>query len=58
LVKKWWRQAFGPYPPEELYDLKTDPGQISNLAQNPKWAKDLRVMRTKLNKLWKVASTF
>ena len=52
LIRACWPQAFGPYPREELYDLKTDPGQLHNLAQEPKRAKELRTIRERLNKLW------
>ncbi len=34
-----------PKPPEELYDLKKDPDQIQNLAQDPAFKADLERMR-------------
>ncbi len=52
LVRACWAQAFGPYPREELYDLKNDPGQLHNLAQEPNRTKELRDMRVRLDKLW------
>jgi hypothetical protein len=50
--------SFGPYPPEELYDLQKDPAQISNLAHDSKSAEDLQVMRSRLDELWKVSLNF
>jgi hypothetical protein len=52
LVRACWAQAFGPYPREELYDLKNDPDQLHNLVQEPNRAKALRDMRIRLEKLW------
>ncbi|MBT3570145.1 MAG: sulfatase [Opitutae bacterium] len=57
-VKASWPQAFGPYPPEELYDLQKDPGQISNLAHDSKSAEDLQIMRKWLDKSWSVSTSF
>ena len=36
-VAPFYRLAFGRRPSEELYDLESDPGQLSNLAFHPKW---------------------
>jgi arylsulfatase A-like enzyme len=41
-------------PPEELYDVRADPHEINNLADNPKSAKKLKEMRGRLNKWMKV----
>ena len=38
---RFWRQyelCFGKRPLEELYDVRSDPSQVNNLAQNPKFA--------------------
>lgn len=41
-------QFFAPNKPkEELYNLKKDPFETNNLASNPKYAKILKMMRTK-----------
>jgi len=37
-----------PKPTEELYDVKTDPWQIDNLAKDPKYASVLKRMRAEL----------
>jgi len=40
---------FGVRPTEELYDLKADPHQINNLAENPEFASILKEHRTVLD---------
>jgi arylsulfatase A-like enzyme len=36
---RWhYQYAFGKRPAEELYDLKTDPDQVKNLADDPRYA--------------------
>ena len=57
-VKASWPQAFGPYSPEELYDVQKDPGQINNLAKNPMWANDLLDLRLRLDQSWSLSTTF
>ena len=34
-----FKLAFEKRPHEELYDLKTDPSQLNNIAKNPKYEK-------------------
>jgi len=43
----WFRQE---KPMEELYDVKSDPFQLKNLADNPKYADVLKKMAKKLTK--------
>jgi len=38
-VKKLFELAFGKRPTEELYDLRKDPAQLNNVADNPGYAK-------------------
>ncbi|MBT4225065.1 MAG: hypothetical protein HOD72_11425 [Opitutae bacterium] len=52
LVRSCWGQAFGPYPREELYDLKKDPGQLNNLVQAQKYSDALRALRSRMDYLW------
>lgn len=42
-------------PAEELYDLRSDPFEVHNLANDPAYAKDLQAMRDKLDS-WMVES--
>ncbi|HOX40281.1 MAG TPA: sulfatase [Candidatus Brocadiia bacterium] len=39
-----------PRPPEQLYDLQTDPNEMDNLAGKPEHAHTLAELRAKLNK--------
>ena len=47
--KKWMADR---RPPEELYDVKADPFQLNNLAENPKYKKVLDEMRDR-QKQWR-----
>jgi len=38
LHRKYWEWSFGKRPAEELYDCKKDPGQLKNIADDPKYA--------------------
>ena len=40
--KKLFKLAFEKRPYEELYDLRTDPGQLNNIAAKPEYAKQKR----------------
>ena len=42
--------AFAKRPAEELYSLKSDPGQLVNLARNPEFADVQKKMRSQLQK--------
>jgi hypothetical protein len=42
--------CFAKRPEEELYDLKNDPDQLTNIAANPDYAEILETMRAKLQK--------
>jgi len=46
---KWhYDLAFAPRPREELYDLRTDPHEVTNLAADPKYAKVREELNAKL----------
>ncbi len=46
---KWhYNYAFGKRPGEELYDLKTDPDQVNNLAGNKQYATTQKQLATQL----------
>jgi len=45
-----YQLAFGKRPAEELYDLRSDPGQIENIAADPKYANVKRSLRSRLQK--------
>ncbi len=48
---KWhYNLAFGNRPGEELYDLRTDPDQVKNVATNPAYAPTLAEMSSRLMK--------
>ncbi|MCH5600641.1 sulfatase family protein [Niabella ginsengisoli] len=42
--------AFAKRPAEELYDLKKDPGQVNNIANDKAYAKVLKTMKDKLQR--------
>jgi len=44
-----YRLAFGKRPPEELYDCRTDPDQLVNLAADPAYAEKLAELSGKLD---------
>jgi arylsulfatase A-like enzyme len=46
---RWFYQyAFGKRPAEELYDLRTDPDQVKNLAEEPSYAAARRELSDRL----------
>ena len=47
-VDRLFAIAFGKRPEEELYDLRKDPGQLSNVAADPAYALELRELRGRL----------
>jgi len=47
-VKKLFELAFGKRPAEELYDLKKDPGQLNNVAEQPQYAKAKKKLAAEL----------
>jgi len=42
------RLAFGKRPAEELYDLRTDPGQVANVAADPAYAETRSALSARL----------
>src|SRR5690606_4952386 len=45
-----WRLGFGLRPAEELYDLRSDPDQMKNLAEDPAWQAKREELRQQLFK--------
>ena len=48
--KRFYEAAFGKRPVEELYDLKSDPDQVRNLANDPAYAETKNRMSAQLIK--------
>ena len=46
--KQWSDLAFARKPSEELYDLKRDPEQLTNLASSPEYTRTRELLRRKL----------
>ena len=44
-VRPYFDLIFGKRPEEELYDLRVDPGQVANVAADPKYADTLAELR-------------
>ena len=44
----YYELAFGMHPAEELYDLRSDPGQLHNVAADPEYAEILHELSTQL----------
>jgi uncharacterized sulfatase len=49
-VKPFFDHAYGKRPREELYDMKKDPDQMKNLAQDPAHADPVKKLRARLMK--------
>lgn len=47
-ITPFFTRATGPRPQEELYDLKTDPSQLHNVASERKYARKLADLRERL----------
>jgi arylsulfatase A-like enzyme len=47
----YYEYAFGKRPAEELYDLRTDPDQVKNLADDPAYAGTRRALSDRLTKI-------
>jgi uncharacterized sulfatase len=52
-LQREFQFAFGRRPAEELYDLKTDPHQIQNVADNPTYQKAKKELAARLMKILK-----
>jgi arylsulfatase A-like enzyme len=48
-IAKYFRLAMAKRPAEELYDLRTDPAQIENVADRPQYAEEKRRLRAELD---------
>lgn len=46
--QKFYQLAFGKRPSEELYDLRSDPGQLKNVAALPEYSEILNELSTQL----------
>ena len=49
-IKPFFDHAYGKRPREELYDLKKDPDQMKNLAQDPDYSETVKKLRARLMK--------
>lgn len=47
--KRYYDLSLGKRPPDELYDLKSDPFQVNNIAGEPRVAKERDALRSQLN---------
>ena len=47
-LQKLHALSFGHRPAEELYDLKSDPWQLKNVANDPKYSADVNQLRARL----------
>jgi N-sulfoglucosamine sulfohydrolase len=47
-VTPWYERAYGLRPREELYDLRSDPHQLRNVAENPAYVDTVSRLRTAL----------
>jgi hypothetical protein len=54
-VAPFFERGFAKRPAEELYDLRTDPDQLRNVAADPAYEKVLAALKRELHK-WQVAT--
>ncbi len=48
LVRPYFDRAFGKRPPRELYDLRNDPYELKNVAEDPAYAEAMRELDGRL----------